>query len=301
MKLDQLKRRECIALLGSTAVAWPLTARAQQPAMPVVGFLSSISTEAYILGAFRRGLSEQGYVEGHNVKIEYRSADGYYDRLPALATDLVSLPVVVIAAVGSSPAAIAAKAATPKIPIVFFLGVDPVKLGLVASFNSPGGNVTGVSVFQTSPAPKRLELLHELLPKSAPVAHLVNPTNGAAGAETSLVQDAARALGRDLIVVGAGTEDEIDVAFETLARQRVGGLLVWQEAYFFSRRHQIVALAGRHRLPTIYGVRAFSRGWRPYQLWNEHVRIVSPDRHLCRQNPERCVAGRSTCFAANDI
>jgi putative ABC transport system substrate-binding protein len=252
-----MKRREFITLIGGAAAAWPLAARAQQSAVPVIGFLSSISVEAYILAAFRRGLSEQGYVEGHNVTIEYRYAEGRYDRLPALATDLVSRPVNVIVAVPSSPAALAAKSATPKIPIVFFLGADVVELGLVASYNKPGGNATGVSVIATSLTPKRLELLDGLLVKSERLALLVNPTNRLVEAETKLAEEAARTLGRDLIVVGAGTEGEIDAAFDTLTRQKAGGLAVWQEAYLTGRRHQIAALVQRHRLPAIGPNRLF--------------------------------------------
>jgi ABC-type uncharacterized transport system substrate-binding protein len=258
MQFDRLKRREFIALLGGTAVAWPLAARAQQPAMPVIGFLSSIFEEAYILAAFRRGLIEQGYIEGRNVAIIYRYAEGQYDRLPALATELVSWPVNVIAAVGSSPAALATKSATQKIPIVFFLGADVVELGLVASYNRPGGNATGVSVIATSLTPKRLEFLDGIVPKSAPIAELINPTNRLVDAESKLAQEAAGTLGRDLILVEASTEVEIDAAFETLARRGAGGLAVWQEAFLTSRRHQIVALAQRHRLPAIGPVRLFT-------------------------------------------
>jgi putative ABC transport system substrate-binding protein len=263
-----MRRRELILALGGAA-AWPLAARAAlaseasgrrgdsnvrapQPATPVVGFLSSISEEKYILAAFRRGLFQEGYVEGRNVRIEYRYADGQYDRLPALARELASLPVNVIAAVGSSPAALAAKAATPKIPIAFFLGADAVGLGLVASYNSPGGNITGVSIIPTSLTPKRLELLDGLLPDSAPVALLVNPTNRLLSEELKLAQQAARSLGRELVVLEAGSEGEIDAAFETLARRGARGLVIWQEAYLNSRRHQIVALAARRAIPTVY-------------------------------------------------
>ncbi len=259
-----MNRRELITLLGGAAAAasllCPPAARAQQAAMPVIGLLSSIPVEPNVFAAIRRGLSEQGYVEGRNVRIEYRHPDGQYDRLPALATELVSMPVTVIAAVGSSPAALAAKAATPRIPIVFLLGIDPVEVGLVASYNSPGGNVTGVSVIATSLTPKRLELLDELLPKAASVAELVNPTNRNADAEIRLAREAARALGRAFIVVEASTDGEIDAAFETLARQQAGGLVVWQEAFFNSRRDRIATLAQRHRLPTIAGWRAFPEG-----------------------------------------
>ena len=199
-----MKRRTFITLIGGAA-AWPLAGRAQQPAMPVIGLLSSIFADGHPLVAFHRGLSEQGYVENHNVAIEYRFAEGRYDRLPALASELVSRPVDVIAAVGSSPAALAAKSATHRIPIVFFLGVDVVELGLAASYNKPGGNATGVSMIVTSLTPKRLELLDGLLAKSAPIGVLVNPTNRLADAESKLAQEAARALGRDLILVGAGT------------------------------------------------------------------------------------------------
>ena len=220
--------------------------------MPVVGFLSSISEEAYVLAAFRRGLLELGYVEGRDVTIEYRYAEGQYDRLPALASELASSPVNVIAAVGSSPAALAAKSATQKIPIVFFLGADVVELGLVASYNRPGGNATGVSVIDTSLTPKRLELLDVLVPRSAPIAELVNPTNRLLDAELKVAREAARTLGRDLIIVGAGADAELDAAFATLAQRGAGGLAVWQEAFLTNRRRQIVALAQGYRLPTVY-------------------------------------------------
>jgi putative tryptophan/tyrosine transport system substrate-binding protein len=233
-------------------------ARAQQVAPPVIGFLSSVSLEPSVLAAFTSGLSEQGFVEGRNVRIEYRFANGQYDRLPGQAAELVSLPVKVIAAVGSSPSAKAAKAATSRIPIVFYLGVDPVEIGLVASFNSPGGNVTGVCASQASMTPKLLELLHELLPKSALFAFLINPNNPAADKDAKVAQLAADDLGRKLLVVSAGTEGEIDEVFETLARQGTGGLVVDQEAFFTSRRQQIAALGLRYKVPILLANRLFT-------------------------------------------
>src|SRR5436190_6839536 len=199
-----MRRREFIGVVGGAA-AWPLAARAQRVTLPVIGYLSSVSGGPGVPAAFSAGLAEQGYVEGRNVRIEYRSANGQYDRLPGLAAELVSLPVNVIAAVGSSPSAIAAKGATSKIPIVFLLGVDPVEIGLVASFNSPGGNVTGVCVWQEPMTTKLMEMLHELVPKSAPFTYLINPNNPAAPRYAkNVAQVAADALGRTLVVVGAG-------------------------------------------------------------------------------------------------
>jgi putative ABC transport system substrate-binding protein len=252
-----MRRREFIALLGGAA-AWPFAAYGQQAQLPVIGYLSSISAEPNFLAGFRRGLSEQGYFEGRNVSIEYRYAEGRYDQLPGLARELVSRRVNVIAAVGSSPSALAAKSVTASIPIVFYLGADAVELGLVASYNRPGGNVTGVSGIDTSLTPKRLELLDGLTEKAAPLALLVNPTNRLAGAESRIAAGAAQALGRDLVVLEAGTEQEIDAAFEAMVRKKARGLAVWQEAFFVSRRHQIVALAQQHRLPAIGPMRVFT-------------------------------------------
>jgi putative tryptophan/tyrosine transport system substrate-binding protein len=246
-----MRRREFIGLVGGAA-AWPLAAQAQQVTLPVIGVLDSISRGGPGL-LISSGLSEQGYVEGRNVRIEYRSASGQYDRLPGLAAELVSLRVNVIAAVGSSPSAIAAKGATSKIPIVFFLGVDPVEIGLVASFNSPGGNVTGVCAWQASMTPKLVEMLHELVPKSAPFTFLINPNNPGANRDSKLAQIAAEGLGRNLVVVGAGTEGEIDQVFEGLA-QRGGGLVVDQEAFFGSRSRQIAALGLRYKLPVLSSI-----------------------------------------------
>jgi putative ABC transport system substrate-binding protein len=253
-----MKRRRFIGLIGGAAAMWPLGARSQQVAFPVVGFLSSVSLDPGLVAAFKRGLSEQGYMEGRNVRLEHRDANGQYDRLPAQAAELVSLPATVIAAVGSSPSAIAAKAATSRIPIVFYLGVDPVEIGLVASYNSPGGNVTGVCAWQESMTPKLLELLHELLPTSAVFAFLINPNNRAANKRAKRAQEAAYDLGRNLVVVGAGTEAQIDEAFETLAAQRAGGLVVDQEAFFVGRRHQIASLGERYKLPILFASRLFS-------------------------------------------
>jgi putative ABC transport system substrate-binding protein len=253
-----LKRREFVRRLASAAFAWPLVARAQQPALPVVGFLNSgsagpLSTN---LRGFLQGLSEAGYVEGRNVAIEQRWADGDYDRLPQLAADLVGRKVSALAATGGLPSALAAKAATRTIPIVFVMGSDPVKAGVVASLNRPGGNVTGVSFLTNTLGAKRVEFLSQLVPKAATIGILANPTNPDAEMEINDASAALTALGRKLFVVKASTENNVDAAFATLAAQRVGGLVVAGDPFFAGNaRPQIIALAARHRIPAMYAFR----------------------------------------------
>ena len=252
-----MKRRAFITLLGGAAVAWPLSARAQQAAMPVIGFFnaSSPSLYAHLVRAFRQGLGETGYVEGQNVAIEYRWAEGQYDRLPALAADLARRQVNVIAA--NSAAAVAAKGATTTIPIVFDTGFDPVQLGLVASLNRPGGNLTGVSNLNIELGPKRLELVRQLVPAAALIALLINPTNP--NAETVLKdhQLAARTLGLQLHVVHASTEREIDMAFATLIQMRAAALVIGPDTFFISQSKQLAALTVRHAVPAIFQYREF--------------------------------------------
>jgi putative ABC transport system substrate-binding protein len=255
-----MKRRELMLLLGGAMTTAP-GVRAQQKAMPVIGWLSIGSPESdnaiRVIG-FRQGLSEGGYVEGQNVVIEYRWPQGQYDRLPALAADLVRRQVAVIAAIGGAPPVLAAKAATATIPIVFTVGVDPVQLGLVASLNRPGGNTTGVTVLTAELAAKRLDLLHELLPAAAVVAVLVNPANPAATeAETRSLRDAALSLGLQMHVLAASTASEIDAAFRTLVQFRAGALIVSADPFFTNYRDHIVELTARHAVPAIYVWREF--------------------------------------------
>jgi putative ABC transport system substrate-binding protein len=251
-------RREFITLLGGAAV-WPLAARAQQAAMPLVGFLNGGSPDPNRIAAFRRGLNESGYVEGHNVTIEYHWAEGQYDQLPALARDLTRRQVTVIAAT-STPAAVAAKAATTTIPIVFTTSSDPVQLGLAASLNRPGGNLTGATNLQIEVTPKRLEILHELLPAANLFALLVNPTNPYAEILSHNLQAAARTLGLQLHILHASTEGDFDTVFATLTQSRAGGLVIGGGEIFFDSRHgQLAALALRHSVPTIYREREFTQ------------------------------------------
>jgi putative tryptophan/tyrosine transport system substrate-binding protein len=253
-----MRRRDFITVLGGTAAMWPLAARAQQ-AMPVVGFLNSRGPgdDQYLLAAFRQGLKEAGFVEGQNVAIEYRWAEGQYDRLPALAADLVHRQVAVIAANGL--AARTAKTATTTIPIVFVAGFDPVEVGLVASLNQPGGNITGVSVLDVELGPKRLELLHELVPTANGMAVLVNPTDPARAETISRgLQAASSTLGLQLHVLHASTDHDFDTVFASLAQLKAGGLVIGGEPFFNSRSEQLGALTSRHAMPAIHELPEFA-------------------------------------------
>ena len=258
MQFGQLKRREFICLL-SGAAAWPFPARAQQQRMPVIGFLSSTSADpvAYLIAAFRQGLSEAGYVEGRNVAIEYRWAEGQYDRLPAMVSELLRRDVAVIAALGT-PSALAAKTATTMIPIVFGVSEDPVKLGLVASIAQPGGNATGVSYLLSELGAKQLGLLRELVPAASRFGLLVNPNNENAEAITGDLKAAAATIGVEIDVVRATDSREIEEAFVALIRDKVHALVVGTDPFFYNRRVQLATLATRHALPTIYNVRAYA-------------------------------------------
>jgi putative ABC transport system substrate-binding protein len=257
-----MKRREFLTLLGGAALAAPLAARAQQGALPVIGFLSSFAAESFApesqpyAAAFRQGLSETGYSDGSNVAIEYRWAENQPSRLPVLAAELVRRKVAVIVATGGTASALAAKTASSTIPIVFTAGSDPVKIGLVASLNRPGGNVTGVTMLANVLAAKRLEVISELVPSAAAIGFLVNPNNPNAASETSDMEAGARTLGKHTVLLRASTEREIDMVFATLAQQRVEALAIGADPFFDSRRSQIVALAAQHAVPAIYFSRA---------------------------------------------
>jgi putative ABC transport system substrate-binding protein len=255
-----MRRREFIAGLGS-AVLWPALMRAQQPATPVIGFLNGGAAweSAKSTAAFHKGLSEAGYVEGRDVHIEYRWAEGHYDRLPTLATDLVRRRVAVIAAIGGPPQALAAKATNTTIPIVFQVGADPVAMGLVASLNRPGGNVTGVTSLNLEVGPKRLEFMHVLLPNAASMALLVNPSNVTnTEAESKAIDAAARVLQLRLYVLHASSDRDLDKAFTSLVEQRAGGLIIGPDSFLQSRTEQIAALATEHAIPTVTPYREFA-------------------------------------------
>jgi len=257
--MSHLRRREFITLLGGAA-AWPLAARAQQP-MPVVGWLGARSPgeSGSVLRAFRQGLSETGYEEGRSVRVEYRWAEGRYDRLRSLAAELVDHRVAVIAATGGDAATLAAKAATSTIPIIFAGGTDPVGTGTVANLTRPEKNITGASLLIGLLGTKQIELLHELVPKAILIGALINPKNPNAERAARDVQTAARAVGQNVVVLNASTEREIDAAFERLVQERAGGVLIYPDGFFIGRRDQIVELAARHKIPSIYP-------WRDYAI-----------------------------------
>ena len=296
--MPEIKRREFITLLGGTAAAWPLAARAQQLAVPVVGFLHPSSPDPFRPRAFRQGLKDAGFIEGENVAIEYRSADDQIDRLPALATELVQRRVAVIAT-GSPPAVFAAKAATTTIPIVFVVGEDPVRLVLVTSLARPGGNLTVINIFTSELAAKRLELLREVVPGATRIAVLVNPANATQTASALRgVEPAARAMGLQIQVLNASTNREIDAVFATLASERPDALFVSNDAFFVDRRVQLALLAVLHRVPAIYQDRLYAEVGRPDQLRSQYCGCISPCRRLHRPHPQ---GGKACGFAGRAV
>ena len=255
-----MRRRDFIAGIAGSSAAWPLAARAQQPAMPVIGFLSSRSPgkSAGLVAAFRQGLSEAGFVEGQNAIVAFRWAEGHYDRLPALAAELVGLRVAVLFTAGGPPSAFAAKAATQTIPIVFSAAIDPDRIGLVTSLNHPGGNITGMSLFPSELAAKSVQLLKQLLPAATLIGYLVNPSNPSAPVYVSEASTAAKTLGIAIRVLNASTEHDLDEVFASLPNIGINGLAVPAEPFFDSQRDRIVALAARYRVPAIYGLREYA-------------------------------------------
>jgi putative ABC transport system substrate-binding protein len=255
-----MRRREFISLIGGAAAAWPLTARGQQPAMPLIGFLNtqSASSFSHLVAGFQQGLRETGFLEGQNIQIEYRWAEGRSEQLPALANDLVRRGIAVLVTTGGEPAALAGKGSTQTIPIVFLIGGDPVKLGLVASMNRPGGNVTGLTLLSTEIERKRLALLQELLPKASLIAVLINPDFPATENRRRDVLEAASRMGLKTIVVSASSESQLEPAFTTAVEQRADALMVFADPFFNSRRDQLAALAARHKIPAIYEVRDYA-------------------------------------------
>jgi putative ABC transport system substrate-binding protein len=280
-----VRRRQFISLIGGAAAAWPLTARAQQPAMPVVGFLSARSREdsADLFAALQAGLGETGFVEGQNVRIETRWANDHYDRLAPLAMELVAHPVAAILTTGIA-AGLAAKTATSAIPVVFMIGFDPVQHGLVSSLNRPTGNVTGLAVLTNTLEPKQLQLLNEVVPTARLVGFLANPKNPGAESDIRAVQSAVSTTGQQILVVNASDDGEIDTAFEALRQQHVEVLLVMADPFLNSRPDKIVALAARYALPANVPMARISEGWGPDELWNGSCRRMAPGRHLWRKN-----------------
>jgi putative ABC transport system substrate-binding protein len=255
-----MRRRDFLSALGGAAASWPLGARAQQAAPPVVGFMSGRSApdSAHLVAAFREGLGEAGFVDGQNVIIEFRWADGQYDRLPALAAELVSRPVAVLVGVGGDPSAMAAKRATSTIPIVFGMGGDPIKSGLVDSFNRPGANVTGYTLLTSQMESKRVGLLRELVPGVALVGVLLNPKFAPGALQAQQIEDAARTVGQKLVMATASSDEELSAAFALLARERINALLVAADPYFDTRAQRIIAFAAQNRLPAIYHFREYA-------------------------------------------
>ena len=296
-----MKRRAFIAGLGGVA-AWPVVARGQQAAVPVIGFLNSVSPGPFAknVAAFKQGLNERGYAEGQNAAIEYRWAEGRLDRLPMLAAELVQHNVTVIFASGGPAPALAAKAAAPTIPIVFILASDPIKLGLVDSFNHPGGTATGVGLFAEAVEPKKLQILHELVPKARKIGLLVNPRNPNAQTIPKELQTAAAALGLQIHVVNAAGADFGEV-FTTLVQQRAEALIVAADPFFNDQREALVAAAAQHALPAIYEWREFVTAWRFGELWNRPIGRVSPSWRLYRPHSQRRKTGRSPSDAANQV
>ena len=278
-----MRRREFLGVLGGAAAAWPLVARAQQPAMPVVGLFHVGSSDKFghLVTAFRRGLVEADLVEGRNVAIEYRWAEGQIDRLPALAADLIRRQVSVIA--GNYIATAAVRRVAPTLPIVFVTGDDPVKLGFVESLNRPGGNTTGVYIFTAELEAKRLGLLRDLVPQATTFAVLVDPDYSTTDAQVRDVQKASARLGAQLVVARANSERDIDAAFATFVQQRAAALLVGASPFFNNRRDQLVALAARHNLPATYEFARIRGGRRARKLWQQHYRRLPAGRRLCRQ------------------
>jgi putative tryptophan/tyrosine transport system substrate-binding protein len=260
MQLGQLRRRDLITVLGGAAVGWPFAARAQQRPLQVVGFLNSRSPReaTYLVAAFNQGLAEAGYVEGRNIVIEYRWAEGRYQRLPELAAELVRARVAVIAATGGAPSALAAKTATATIPVVFTAGDDPVAAGLVASMNRPGGNLTGISMIANQLGAKRLQLLHELVPNTGAIAFLVNPNYSSTEVQLRDVEEASHALGLALHVFNVSSERDFEATFASFIEQRCNALVVATDPFFNSWRDRLVALAARHAIPASYPYREFA-------------------------------------------